>query len=152
MRPLFSHSALRCLFVICLLPGVNGWASAKAEPGANGILISTMQQELKRARTELGKLDPAPYFLSYSVHDRRTAMAAATNGSLISSVAARSRDADVVMRIGKATLDNSHGAYRYSAISSARLPLEDDPDATARVLWQLTYGEYRKAQAGKATP
>jgi hypothetical protein len=28
------------------------------------VLLSTMQQELQRAQSSLGKVDPAPYFLS----------------------------------------------------------------------------------------
>ena len=30
-------------------------------------------------------------------------------------------------------------------MSSGLIPLQDDPDAVARVLWQLTYQEYRQA-------
>jgi predicted Zn-dependent protease len=50
------------------------------------------------------------------------------------------------MRIGTPALDNTHDKERASGITSGQLPLRDDPDAMARVLWRLTYDEYRKAR------
>jgi TldD protein len=111
----------------------------------NDLLLSTMQQELRRAQGELGKLDPAPYFTSYSVHDENVMAAVASEGGLVSSNQVHRRSADVVMRVGTATLDNTHGTSRASAITSGSLSLEDDPDAIARMLWRLSCEEYRKA-------
>jgi TldD protein len=108
-------------------------------------LLSAMQQELQRAQTSLGKLDPAPYFISYSVHDQSVVMAIGSQGSLVSSTRARRRSADVTMRIGTSALDNAHDVSRSSAINSGTLPLEYDQDAIAHELWRLTYEEYRKA-------
>jgi TldD protein len=142
---LFRNSLLGWLLVICLTPGVRGWAYAQEEQGKDDVLLSTMQQELQRARAELRKLDPAPYFISYSVHDQDTAMAVGTQGSLVNSTRLRRRSIDVIVRVGTPALDNTHQEKRASAISSGLLPLEDDRDAIAHVLWQLTYGEYRKA-------
>lgn len=116
--------------------------STKAKPD---LLLSTMQQELQRAQTSLSKLDPAPYFLSYSVHDRHDQIVTATVGSLANSVNIRHRSADVVVRVGNAALDNSHEQGRASAISTGLLSLDDDQQAVARDLWRLTYEEYRKA-------
>jgi len=109
-----------------------------------------MQQELQRARDGLGKLDPAPYFISYSVQDRSVAFAVASEGGLLSSGLGRRRSADVIVRIGTAALDNAHGENRVSALSSGTLPLEDDQNAIARVLWRLTAEEYRKASRAYA--
>lgn len=109
------------------------------------VLLSTMQDELQRAQTSLGKLDPAPYFMSYSVYDEGMVVAVGSEGSLVSSTSARRRAADVTMRIGSAALDNSHQQNRASARTSGALPLADDRNAIARELWQLTYQEYRKA-------
>jgi predicted Zn-dependent protease len=108
-------------------------------------LISVMQSELKRAQDALGKLDPAPYFSSYSVYDQDNALVYGSQGSLMNSTHVRRRSADVVVRVGSAALDNSHGAGRSSALNSGLLPVEDDPDAIAHSLWQLTYSEYRRA-------
>lgn len=120
--------------------GNNNESNAK-----NDALLVTMQQELQRAKTDLGKLDPAPYFLAYSVHDQISAAAFGSQGSLLSSTRIRHRNADVIMRIGAPALDNSHGANRTSAIDSGALPLQDDKNAIAHELWRLTYEEYRKA-------
>jgi predicted Zn-dependent protease len=110
------------------------------------LLLRTMQQELSRAQKELGKLDPAPYYISYAVHDENSQLAVGTLGTLVNSGSFRRRAVDVVMRVGTPELDNSHGDSRASAITSGALPIEDDADAIAHVLWQLTFTEYRKAQ------
>ncbi|MBZ5572183.1 MAG: peptidase U62 [Acidobacteriia bacterium] len=131
----------------CVL-GIGVIAPAHASPSSgesNDALLSTMQQELQRAQANLGKLDPAPYFLSYSVHDQSMAVALGSQGSLVTSTRVRRRSADVTMRIGAPALDNAHEMHRGSAISSGTLPLEDDRDAIAHELWRLTYEEYRKA-------
>jgi TldD protein len=109
------------------------------------VLLSTMQQELQRAQSSLGKLDPAPYFLSYSVNDQSVSNVVGSQGALIGSTHVRGRSADVTVRIGTPALDNSHGNERKSAISSGVIPLEDNQDAIAHELWRLTYEEYRKA-------
>jgi TldD protein len=114
-------------------------------PDSGEFLLSTMQKELNRAKDALGKLDPAPYFTSYSVYDQDNTIIFGSQGSLMNSTRVRRRSANVVVRVGTATLDNSHGDSRASAISSGALPIEDDADAVAHGLWQLTYGEYRKA-------
>src|SRR6516162_994500 len=108
-------------------------------------LLQIMQRELQRATASLAKSDPAPYFLGYAVEDADGVTIAAVNGSIVLSASTRRRQADVMMRVGGAALDNTHGASRPSGIASGPLPLGDDPDATARVLWQLTNREYEQA-------
>jgi TldD protein len=104
-----------------------------------------MQRELERATTALAKADPAPYFLSYEVSDGSGVAIIATNGTILSSTNAHRRQADVMMRVGSQALDNTHGQSRATGITSGALPLRDDPDAIARVLWQLTNSEYEQA-------
>src|SRR5271155_5865713 len=137
------------LYGLALVVGlmlVNGGRAADAPAAPHtDVLLVTMQRELQRAQASLGKLDPAPYFLSYSVHDQTRWSAVGIQGSVVSSFHGRKRSADVVMRIGSRELDNSHGAERKSAISSAVLPLEDNQDAIAHELWRVTYEQYRKA-------
>ena len=139
-----SDPVIRVCVVGIVGLAATAWAAAPVEE-KNDALLSTMQQELQRAQTNLGKLDPAPYFLSYSVHDRNIAVAFGSQGSLVNSTYARSRSAEVTMRIGTPALDNSHQANRGSAITSGALPLQDDRDAIGHELWCLTYEEYRKA-------
>ena len=144
----------RSVLVYSLAMGVTlGVAPSVASAPADkpDVLLSTMQEELQRAQTHLAKLDPAPYFLSYSVYDQSMAVAVGSEGSLVSSTRARRRAADVTMRIGAPALDNSHQQNRGSARTSGALPLEDDRNAIAHELWRLTYEEYRKASKAYAS-
>jgi len=109
------------------------------------VLLQTMQRELQRAVNALAKSDPSPYFVSYAVVDADVVAVAGVNGSIVTSTRVRRRQADVMMRVGSASLDNTHGQSRPSGITSGALPLRDDPEATARVLWQLTNREYEQA-------
>jgi len=133
-----------CILLLTLAGGLPAW-SASSTDNKPDVLLSAMQAELQRAQTSLGKLDPAPYFFSYSVYDESLAVAIGSQGSLVNSTRARRRAAEVTMRIGTAVLDNSHGTNRASANTTGTLPLEDDRDAIAHELWRLTYEEYRKA-------
>jgi TldD protein len=142
MKIRISYRILGCALAVGLSAAVS---AAPAPTEKTDALLSTMQQELQRAQTSLGKLDPAPYFLSYSVHDQSASVAIGVQGSLINFTQNRRRSADVTMRIGAPALDNSHEQGRPSAISSTSLALDDDHDAIAHELWRLTYEEYRKA-------
>ena len=145
MRNLIRAGCLAGMAVIlCSQP--QAWASA-ATPGKTDVVLASMEKELQRAKGELGKLTPAAYFISYTVHDQQTSFAVGMNGSLVTSTTGRKRMADVIMRVGTPALDNAHGENRPSAISSETLPLDDDSDAIAHALWRLTFGEYRKASA-----
>ncbi len=148
MKNPFGRRARRCILVIALAAGAQSRAasgSADAEKAKTDVLLSTMQAEMQRAQSSLGKLDPAPYFLSYSVYDQSLVIAVGSQGSLVNSMHARRRAVDVGMRIGTPALDNAHAQNRASASSSGALPLEDDRNAIAHELWRLTYEEYRKA-------
>jgi predicted Zn-dependent protease len=105
-----------------------------------------MEKELRRGQAELAKQDPAPYFTSYNVSDADVLVVVGAQGGVLNSSRIHRRGAAVSMRIGSPDLDNTHEEQRSSGISSGQLPLRDDPDALARVLWKLTYEQYRKAQ------
>jgi len=139
-------SLLFCLFV-CL------WCApvllGQAAPGApDSVLLNTMQQELNRAMTSLSKADPAPYFISYAVNEESGAVVMASNGALVANVKRHERNADISVRVGSRDLDNTHGENRFNAITTASLPLDDKPDAIARVLWLNTDRMYKKAAQG----
>jgi TldD protein len=108
-------------------------------------VLATMQSELNRAKTDLAKSDPAPYFLSYTVYDQDQIVIAGAYGGLLSNSTVRRRAADVTIRVGTPQLDNTHGQSRGSGMTSGSLPLNDDPDAEARVLWELTDRAYKRA-------
>ena len=113
---------------------------------SDDLLLATMEKELHRGQSELAKQDPAPYFTSYNVTDGESLVVLSAQGGILTSTHARHRAADVSMRIGAPALDNTHDQERYSGISSGQLPQRDDADAIARVLWRLTYEQYRKAR------
>jgi TldD protein len=144
MKSLSWSIAPAFLFAHCLIPALNGLEVA-AVTATNDVLLSTMERELHRAQGDLGKLEPAPYFMSYAVHDQNITMAVGSQGSLVNSIHAHTRTADVIVRVGTPALDNAHEENRASAISFGTVPLANDADAISHVLWQLTYGEYRKA-------
>jgi predicted Zn-dependent protease len=140
MNRLLSRLAVCFLLVPCSIP-----LGAISSTPRTDVLLQTMQRELRRATAALAKADPAPYYLSYAVTDADTLLIAGVNGSLVASTSAQRRQADVMMRVGSSALDNTHSQSRPSGISSGALPLQDDADATARVLWQLTDREYEQA-------
>jgi len=144
MRRLLRNIALSLLLAVGLRSAISGSPPPELT-NAKDVLLSTMQQELLRAQSELGKLNPAPYFISYAVHDQDMMVAAASQGSLVVSSHMRMRTADVIVRIGAPALDNTHEENRASAINSGAIPLADDASAISHELWQLTYQEYRKA-------
>jgi len=115
-----------------------------AKPAGDPIL-KVMQSELARATTNLAKSEPAPYYISYTVNDQDLVVLIGSYGSLLTNAGLRRRQADVTMRVGAPALDNTHGQSRSSGMTSGSLPLGDDPDAIARVLWDLTDREYKRA-------
>ncbi len=124
-------------------------ASAQQKPVGTPVLLDAMTTELNRAFTSLGKQGDdkqlPPYFLSYAVSDASMAMVQAQYGALVNSAANHIRVADVQVRLGDPKLDNTHGNHRGSAVNSAQLPLTDDRQALARVLWQATNAGYGNA-------
>jgi TldD protein len=140
MKRSLLRPAICILLLFCCIPF--GGFSSGARPD---VLLESMQRELKRATDSLTKSSPAPYFLSYAVTDIDGEVIVGGNGSLGISAEFQRRQADVMMRVGSATLDNTHNQSRGSGITSGTLPLNDDADAIARVLWQLTDREYEQA-------
>ena len=136
----FSRILLAGAMCLSLTASAAGPAASTPDP-----LLATMQKELARAKTDLAKSDPAPYYLSYTVYDQTDEEIVASYGALLVSGGAHRRSADVVMRVGSPQLDNTHLENRASGMSSGLLPLENDPDAIARVLWELTDREYKRA-------
>ena len=122
-------------------------AAGAAGPAASNsdTLLATMQKELTRAKSDLAKADPAPYFISYTAYDQHEIQIVASYGAMIASAGGHHRTADVVMHVGTAALDNTHSEGRSSGITSGPLPLDNDSAAISRVLWELTDREYKKA-------
>ena len=134
------------ILALVVLLGQDPLHAQKPVKGTGDVLLATMEKELHRGQTELAKQDPAPYFTSYNVTDGESLVVLGAQGAILTSTRARHRAADVSMRIGAPALDNTHDQERFSGITSGELPQRDDPDAIARVLWRLTYEQYRKAR------
>jgi TldD protein len=122
-------------------------SSTKTEPVKTtpDVVLNVMQTELARATNSLAKTQPAPYFISYTVNDQSILVLVGAYGSLLTNAGFQRRQADVTMRVGSPTLDNTHGQSRASGMTSGNLPLGDDADAISRVLWELTDREYKRA-------
>ena len=128
--------------IVALFPAL---VFAATDNQKNDVVLTTTEHELQRAKAGLAKLDPAPYFLSYTIRHQSSSLVVASLGGLLNSVQVQTRRADVVTRVGSPSLDNTHGENRKSAMRFGFLPLEDDPDSIARALWTLTYQGYRDA-------
>jgi TldD protein len=137
--------SLRILLLLVALLGQEPLNAQKPLNALDDLLLATMEKELHRGQSELAKQDPAPYFASYIVTDGESLVILSAQGGILTSTRTRHRAADVSMRIGAPALDNTHDQERFSGITSGQLPQRDDPDAIARVLWRLTYEQYRKA-------
>jgi len=105
------------------------------------VVLSAMQDELKRSMSlSLNELDK-PYYINYSVDDEHTWSAGATLGGLLSSNASDYRLPSVHVRVGDYKFDNTNwtgaGAPgpRYGLRS---FPLEDDPLVIRQYLWLAT--------------
>lgn len=142
----FKKAAAVCVLLSLTVLLGQQFLRAQTSPAVAGdILLATMEKELHRGQSELAKQDPAPYFTSYNVTDGESLVVLSAEGGVLTSSHTHRRTADVSMRIGAPALDNTHEQERSSGITSGQLPERDDPDAIARVLWQLTYQQYRKA-------
>jgi predicted Zn-dependent protease len=142
----FKKAAAVCILLSLAVLFGEPFLCAQTPPAASDdVLLATMEKELHRGQSELAKQDPAPYFTSYNVTDGESLVVLSAQGGVLTSSHTHRRSADVSMRIGAPTLDNTHAQERSSGITTGQLPERDDPDAIARVLWQLTYAQYRKA-------
>jgi predicted Zn-dependent protease len=149
----FLRAAACCLLAAQL--AIVSWASAANDKSAStpaaapasapDPVLKAMQTELARATTELGKTEQPPYYLSYTVYDQEFVVLVGAYGSLLTNTSAQRRYADVTMRVGTPDLDNTHGQNRSSGVTSGSLPFGNDQDAIARVLWELTDREYKRA-------
>jgi predicted Zn-dependent protease len=145
--------AAACWMLVAQLAGVP-YAQAAGDKSApksstaiavSDPVLKAMQDEIKRASAELGKMEQPPYYLSYTVYDQDFVVLVGAYGSLLTNAGVQRRFADVNMRVGVPDLDNTHGQSRPSGVNSGSLPLGNDTDALARVLWELTDREYKRA-------
>lgn len=121
---------------------------AAGKQPAESLLLDVLAKELDRNFQALkAKADPAPYFISYSVTDEETSGLTASMGAVQSKGAAHRRFMDCSVRVGSAELDNYHllEGDRPRFAAAAAIPIEDKPDAIARMAWRETDRAWRAA-------
>jgi TldD protein len=141
---------------ILAVPALNPvWARAQEAAAGEPVLLNAMTTELHRAFTMLGRQNPVltdasagqmpPYFISYTVTDSDSATIRAQFGGIVGDAVNHFRVADVQVRVGSPTLDNTHGDRRGAAVNTIQLPLGDDREALMRTLWLATNNGYGSA-------
>jgi TldD protein len=136
--------------VATLLCLVTGPASAPIQGAADTRAFSMLQSELQRNFQVLSKQDAPAYFMSYTLHDTRTANLSASVGALQRSDESRSRFATVEVRVGDYVLDNTHpirGDTRAAGprVSQVPLPLTDEEQPIRLALWHATDRTFKQA-------
>ncbi len=118
------------------------------------LLLDAMASELHRAFNTLGRQAAGnsdadkqlpPYFMSYSVADASNISIRAQYGAVVDNSSNHVRVADVQIRLGSPSLDNTHGTHRASAVNTLQLPLVDDRSALVHSLWLATDTGYGNA-------
>jgi predicted Zn-dependent protease len=154
--PQKTSALAKTLRLKCFLIAVPALALLVTSPVAGAqmttpLLLDAMTTELHRAFNLLGKQATAnadaekqlpPYFLSYSVADATSVSIRAQFGAVADSSSGHIRVADVQIRLGSSSLDNTHGDHRGTAVNTLQLPLVDDRSALSRSLWQATNTGY----------
>src|SRR5688572_10301452 len=134
-----------------------GWLhqAAAAQSAPADPVQRALEDEVKRAMSVLTqKGSPAPYFLSYQVHELKSAEIVASLGALQYSSVDRQRSLDIEVRVGDYNFDNTHqirgqrgggGEQQLSRPGSVLMPLDDDIDALKSVIWLETDRRYKAA-------
>ena len=150
MKRFTRAAAVAVLILPCL---VTGPASVPIQGAADTRAFSILQSELQRNFQVLSKEDAPAYFMSYTLHDTRTASLSASVGALQRSDESRSRFATVEVRVGDYFLDNTHpirgdrGATG-PRVSQVSLPLTDEEAPIRQALWRATDRSFKQASEG----
>ncbi len=128
-------------------------APSLADESPPAPILDAMAAELERSMEKLsGEPDP-PYFLSYEITERDTAIVSASFGALVTSSRSRGRQLDIDLRVGDYALDNTRkmrGQFgrsdRADRFSFVAIPIEDDPDAIRAILWAETDARFKRAR------
>ena len=127
---------------------------ASPAPAQSPVLISAMEQEMRRAMTELRlKDEPPPYYIAYSLEDISSTSVRASLDALLNHDTGRVRMLRVEVRVGDYSFDSARfvssdresGGVPPWAQGAAATTLDDDPDALKRQLWLMTDTAYKRA-------
>jgi TldD protein len=127
---------------------LSGPAASQAQAPEGTGLTALLREELERNITGLKeKANPAPYFLAYLVVEEQNESLSASHGALTGSGRNHRRTLDCSIRVGSPEFDNLKvvGGDRARFTASSPLPVEDDPLAIRRLVWQQTDRAWRSA-------
>ncbi len=127
----------------------NQTAAPKESPPA--ALMQYLADELTYSMEHLVTEDGTkPYFLAYTVYDERTAVVAATLGSITQNQWNHGRNLNIDLRVGDYKLDNTHqirggGPSQASGSGNIELALRDDATSIRHALWYHTDDVFKQA-------
>ena len=114
-------------------------------------LLQLLQAELQKNKTQFDQNQSGVYLLSYRVDEQTTHSVWTSMGSLLSANQKTERFLTVQVRVGSYELDNFHElrddySDYLSGISTVKLPLTDDSQAIAQIIWRETDRAWREAK------
>ncbi len=139
-----------CLCALALFSGIAPSTSA-APPDAQAKrspVLAALQAEMERSMKTLSTLDPAAYYMGYTVTETQRVDVSGSNGALLNSNETRNRWLEVSVRTGSYALDNSHKVgerQQQSGGPGAPVPIDDDAEVLRRTIWLETDKQYRAA-------
>ena len=141
-----------CALILLATLAPAKWQMTKAAPpdaqARRSPVLAALQAELERSLKTLGTLDPAAYFIGYTVTDTQRVNVSGSNGALLNSDEGRNRWLEVSVRTGNYLLDSSHKVgerQMQSGGPGTPVPLDDDADVLRRAIWLETDKQYRVA-------
>jgi TldD protein len=152
-----SSLALFLLFLACRSPltaqkerahSTSSAAAVAPADAASDPILAAMREELDRSKSQL-KMDnvAAPYYIEYRLADVDQFQAEAAFGALRQNQRVHARSIRVVVRVG----DYKQDSYYGPGVGTVDLaPLENDPIALRRQLWQATDNAYKRASEALA--
>lgn len=113
--------------------------------------LRILQEEMRKNKAQLDQKEAGVYLLSYRVDEQTAYTVKSSMGSLLSNRHETNRILTVQVRVGDYDLDNFHELRDdYSDIgtgfSYVQLPLTDESQAIAQMIWRETDRAYREAK------
>jgi len=150
------RTAMRALTAAALLALPVLLASAQTEVAAkdSDAIMKAMEDEMARNMARLSTPDlPAPYYMAVTVQDRESFGVTASFGGVTRRSEGRRRSADVDIRVGGHSLDQTNfvgGGFSWGRGTAASTPLDDEPDALRQALWLLADSAFKTAHESLA--
>jgi predicted Zn-dependent protease len=114
-------------------------------------VFEAMDAELQRSMLKLKTQPVPPYFLSYQIVETHNYTVSGAFGQILSSNENHRRQLDIDLRVGDYAMDNTHEirgglpSNLLANVSTAAVPVDNDPDAIRAILWYQTDQRYKRA-------